>query len=199
LTTLLTALLRLPGGSALITSYSRIVQGLALLRRAVVPTEVALLEMIMGGYGALALAAACRFGVLEHLAGDPQLAADLAREVGADPVHLRLLLEVLAVIGIVRPRRNEAYALTRFGRGLLAGRAGSLKAFAEFNGAAPSWQAWALLDASVTSGRAAFHIAHGEEFPRSRSATQCSARFTTRREVDSMNDGIDLKIEGTSL
>jgi hypothetical protein len=73
----------------------------------VVPTEVALLEMIMGGYGALALAAACRFGVLEHLAGDPQLAADLAREVGADPVHLRLLLGVLAVIGIVRGGRRN--------------------------------------------------------------------------------------------
>jgi C-methyltransferase len=164
LTTLLTALLRVPGGSALIAAYISLVQGLGRLRRALVPTEVALLEMIMGGYGALALAAACRLGVLDHLAGGPRLATELAGEVGADPVHLRRLLEVLAAIGIVRRSRNEAYALTRFGRGLLAGRAGSLKAFAEFNGAAPTGQAWAVLDASVTSGRAAFHIAHGEEF-----------------------------------
>jgi hypothetical protein len=130
----------------------------------VVPTEVALLEMIVGSYGAQALAAACRLGVIEHLAGGPRLAAELARDLGADPGHLRRLLEFLAASGIVRRRRSEAYALTRFGRGLLAGRPGSLKAFAEFNGAAPSWQAWAALEASVSSGRAAFHIAHGEEF-----------------------------------
>src|SRR5262249_18049717 len=71
---------------------------------------------------------------------------------------------VLAASGIVRRRRSDAYGLTRFGSGLLAGRAGSLKAFAEFNGAAPNWQAWAALDGSVITGRAAFHIAHAEEF-----------------------------------
>jgi predicted O-methyltransferase YrrM len=164
LTTLLTALLRVPGGSALVAAYSRFVQGLALLRRALVPTEVALLEMIMGSYGAQALAAACRLGVFEQLAGGPRLAEDLAHEVRADPAHLRRLLEFLAASGIVRRHRSEVYSLTRFGRGLLAARPGSLKAFAEFNGAAPNWQAWGALDASVTSGRAAFHIAHGEEF-----------------------------------
>jgi hypothetical protein len=164
LTTPLTTLLRLPFGSALVAAYTRFVRGLGLLRRAVVPTEVALLEMIMGSYGAQALAAACRLGVIEHLAGGPRLAAELARDVGADPGHLRRLLEFLAASGIVRRRRSEAYALTRFGRGLLAGRQGSLKAFAEFSGAAPSWQAWAALEASITSGRAAFHIAHDEEF-----------------------------------
>jgi O-methyltransferase domain/Dimerisation domain len=164
LTTPLTTLLRLPFGSALVAAYTRFVRGLGLLRRAVVPTEVALLEMIMGSYGAQALAAACRLGVIEHLAGGPRLAAELARDVGADPGHLRRLLEFLAASGIVRRRGSEAYALTRFGRGLLAGRQGSLKAFAEFNGAAPSWQAWAAFEASVTSGRAAFHIAHDEEF-----------------------------------
>jgi hypothetical protein len=100
-----------------------------------------------------------RVGDIERL---PRLAAELARDVGADPGHLRRLLEFLAASGIVRRRRSEAYALTRFGRGLLAGRQGSLKAFAEFNGAALSWEAWAALDASVTSRRAAFHIAHGE-------------------------------------
>jgi hypothetical protein len=97
--------------------------------------------------------------VIQHLAGGPRLAAELARDVGADPGHLRRLLEFLAANGIGRRHRSEAYALTRIGGGLLAGPAGSLKAFAEFNGAAPSWQAWAAFEASVTSGRAAFHIA----------------------------------------
>ena len=164
LTGLLTALQRVPGGSALIAGYIGLVRGLGLLRRALVPTEVALLEMIMGSYGAQVLAAACRLGVLEHLAGGPRLAAELAGKMGADPGHLGRLLEFLAASGIVRRGHGEAYALTRFGRGLLAGRAGSLKAFAEFNGAAPTCQAWAALDASVMTGRAAFHIAHGEEF-----------------------------------
>jgi O-methyltransferase domain/Dimerisation domain len=163
-TTLLTTLLRVPGGSALIAGYTGLVRGLGLLRRALVPTEVALLEMIMGSYRSQALAAACRLGVLEHMAGGPRLAAELARKMGADPEHLGRLLEFLTASGIVRRGRGEAYGLTRFGRGLLDGRAGSLKAFAEFNGAAPTWQAWAALDASVISGRSAFHIAHGEEF-----------------------------------
>jgi hypothetical protein len=163
-TTLLTTLLRVPGGSALIAGYTGLVRGLGLLRRALVPTEVALLEMIMGSYRSQALAAACRLGVLEHIAGGPRLAAELARKMGADPGHLGRLLEFLTASGIVRRGRGEAYGLTRFGRGLLDGRAGSLKAFAEFNGAAPTWQAWAALDASVISGRSAFHIAHGEEF-----------------------------------
>jgi hypothetical protein len=58
LTTPLMTLLRVPFGSALVAAYTRFVRGLGLLRRAVVPTEVALLEMIMGSYGAQALAAA---------------------------------------------------------------------------------------------------------------------------------------------
>jgi methyltransferase family protein len=136
LTTPLTTLLRLPFGSALVAAYTRLVRGLGLLRRALVPTEVALIEMIMGSYGAQALAAACRLGVIEHLADGPLLAAELARDVGADPGHLRRLLEFLAASGVVRRRRSGAYVLTRFGRGLLAGRQGSLKAFAEFNGTA---------------------------------------------------------------
>jgi hypothetical protein len=91
LTTPLTTLLRVPFGSALVAAYTRFVRGLGPLRRAVVPTEVALLEMIKGSYGAQALAAACRLGVIEHLAGGPRL-AELARDVGADPGHLRRLI-----------------------------------------------------------------------------------------------------------
>jgi len=101
------------------------------------------------------VAAAVRFGIPDHLAGEPLDAAALAERTGIAAAELPRFLRALVALGIVEPvaagyRGTALAALLRaewHGTALMAGDA--------------YYAAWAHLDHALVTGRAAFDRAHG--------------------------------------
>lgn len=117
------------------------------LRSGLVPAAAA---EAWGGMGLSGiLIAAVRTGLLARLAKQPSTPADLAADLGLDPVPTRLLLDCLRSGGHVSARAGR-YQLSRSGRRWLDPDAtGSVARFVA--GTADYWASWAALD-EVTRG-----------------------------------------------
>ena len=112
-------------------------------------------------WGGMALSgvviAAVRTGVTDSLARRPSTAADLAAELGLDPVPARLLLDCLRSAGHVTLRGGR-YQLSRSSRRWLDPSAPmSVARFVA--GTADYWDWWSGLDAAARAGKPAAH--HG--------------------------------------
>lgn len=161
------ALLRLiasPAGRRVTGAFLRGVTRLERLRRALLPTPLALMEAVMGGYLSQAVHAAARLGVADHLERGPRTPEELARAVGADPQALARLLSYLASRGIFRATRDGRFMLGRLGRGLRKDADGGMHGFALMHGMHPNWAAWGKLYDGVKSGEVPFTLAHGKPF-----------------------------------
>jgi hypothetical protein len=85
--------------------------------------EVRLWNLLYGALGTRALAVVAELGVADALGAGPRAVADVAPEVGADPVTLHRLLRALASDGVFAEetpgvfRNTEASELLRGGRG----------------------------------------------------------------------------------
>lgn len=123
------------------------------LRAGVVPTAAA------EAWGGMALSAvvitAVRTGVTAHLAHRPSTAAELAAELGLDPVPTRLLLDCLRSGGHVTVRSGR-YRLTRASRRWLD-PASPLAVAQYVAGTDDYWEWWSRLDEVTRTGRPAGH------------------------------------------
>lgn len=144
--------------------YFKLLKALDAGRRMLLPTQLAVMEAIMGNYLAQSVYVVARLGIADRLKAGPKSANDLATETGADPDNLFRVLRYLATRGIFRRRRDGRFELGRHGAGLLADAESSFKAFAEFNGTGANWHAWGSLFDAVMTGKSAFTSAHGKEF-----------------------------------
>ena len=153
-----------PAGRPVAALYLGFLRLLEDLRWTLLPTEIALMEAIMGNYGAQAVHVAARLGIGDRLADGPRSASELARDAGCDADQLFRLLRFLEAKRVVRVRRDGRFQLSRHGRGLIGDAPRSFKAFAEMNGAGANWRAWGALLDGVKHGEAAFKLAHGREF-----------------------------------
>jgi SAM-dependent methyltransferase len=101
------------------------------------------------------LIAAVRTGVTDSLARRPSTAADLAAELGLDPVPTRLLLDCLRSAGHLTVRGGH-YQLSRSSRRWLDPRSGmSVGRFVA--GTADYWDWWSGLDAVTRDGKPVAH------------------------------------------
>jgi 2-polyprenyl-3-methyl-5-hydroxy-6-metoxy-1,4-benzoquinol methylase len=101
------------------------------------------------------LVAAVRTGVTARLARRPATAAELAADLGLDPVPARLLLDCLRSAGHVTARGGR-YQLSRSSRRWLD--PGSGRSVARFvAGTADYWDWWSALDQTARAGKPAGH------------------------------------------
>jgi SAM-dependent methyltransferase len=125
----------------------------AALRAGLVPSAAA------EAWGGMALSgvlvAAVRTGVTDRLARRPSTAAELAADLGLDPLPTRLLLDCLRSAGHVTFRAGR-YRLSRASRRWLDPRSGlSVSRFVA--GTADYWDWWSELDGTARSGKPAGH------------------------------------------
>jgi O-methyltransferase domain len=125
----------------------------AALRTGLVPTAAA--EAWGGMAVSGVLVAAVRTGVTDRLARRPSTAAELAADLGLDPVPTRLLLDCLRSAGHVTSRAGR-YRLSRASRRWLDPRSGlSVSRFV--SGTADYWDWWSGLGETARSGKPAGH------------------------------------------
>ena len=123
------------------------------LRAGVVPTAAA---EAWGGMGLSAiLIAAVRTGMTTRLAQQPSTAADLAADLGLDPVPTRLLLDCLRSGGHVTVRAGR-YQLSRSSRRWLDPESG-LSVAQYVAGTSDYWAWWSGLDEVTRNGQPARH------------------------------------------
>src|SRR5271156_2706225 len=122
-------------------------------RAGVVPTAAA---EAWGGMGLSAiLIAAVRTGMTTRLAQQPSTAADLAADLGLDPVPTRLLLDCLRSGGHVTVRAGR-YQLSRSSRRWLDPESG-LSVAQYVAGTSDYWAWWSGLDEVTRNGQPARH------------------------------------------
>ena len=123
------------------------------LRAGVVPTAAA------EAWGGMALSgvliAAVRTGVTARLARQPATAAELAADLGLDPVPARLLLDCLRSAGHVTARGGR-YRLSRSSRRWLDPDSG-LSVARYVAGTADYWGWWSALAETARDGKPAWH------------------------------------------
>jgi hypothetical protein len=100
------------------------------LTRAMVPGNIALLELANGSWTTQALYAAASLGIPDELAQGPLHADEVARRVGADPDAVYRLMRALAGKGVLELRRDARFALTPIGAALRSDTPGSMSAMA---------------------------------------------------------------------
>lgn len=114
---------------------------------------------LIGGYMiANAIRAAGHLHIFPRLDAAPGTTSeDLGATLGASEPHLRRLLSLLQLAGLIHETRGH-FQLTRLGEILVPGRQGSLAEFAQ-NFTSPLFQrAWDHLETSVTTGAPGFDI-----------------------------------------
>jgi O-methyltransferase domain/Dimerisation domain len=118
--------------------------------------------LITGHRPSAAITAAVSLGLVEELADGPRSSAELAADAGTDPDATHRLLRALATLGILE-QADDAFALTEFGRPLLAGSPASLAPQAKIQADPAVWAAWGNLAHTVRTGETSFTALHGTD------------------------------------
>jgi 3-amino-4-hydroxybenzoate 4-O-methyltransferase len=100
-----------------------------------------ILELIVGPWRAQTVYLAAKLGLADHLMDRPLTAAELAEEVGADPVSLHRFLRLLVGIGILAGDDRAGFTLTESGNLLRTNVSGSMRDLAVSYGEVffPAW------------------------------------------------------------
>lgn len=142
-----------PPPAWLIDGIGRVRAGLGALRRSVVPANVAIFELIQGGWLTQAMYAATKLGIFDALATGPATADDIARRVGSDPGATFRLMRALAGNALLRQDGDGRFALTRLGQTLRSDVPGTLAPMLGFVGHPKHWEHWGQLLYSVQTGK----------------------------------------------
>src|SRR4051794_36116124 len=94
-------------------------------------------------------------GVADALGSDPQTAAGLAEEVGADPEALGRVMRLLAAHAIFERRADGQFEHNAASELLRSDHPQSLRAYARFLGSDVVWRCWGELETAVRSGQSA--------------------------------------------
>lgn len=145
----------------LIDGIGRIRDGLGLLRRSLVPANVAMLEIGLGSWLTQAMYAASKLGIFDELAKSPASADVIAARVGSDPQATFRLMRALASNSLLTLRRDGRFTLTRMGRVLTSDAPGSMAPMLQFVGHPKHWEHWGHLLYSVKTGKTAAEMLRG--------------------------------------
>jgi hypothetical protein len=137
--------------------------GLARLRRGLVPPEVGLVELALGVIDTKALQVAAELDVAARLADGPRSAAELAAQCDADADALERILRYLVGKGVFARTREGRFRNNKRSRLLCDGPA-SMRPWARFFGAEWHVAGWNRLDHSARTGDAGAEAALGVPF-----------------------------------
>lgn len=129
--------------------------------QALLPPEVAALDLLSGVSVTHLVAALVDLGVADALAAGPLAVPDLAGRVGADPAALDRLLRAAAAYRLCRYDRRGRVRVARLGQVLRADHPASVAGMARYLSSPAVGRAWAGLAEAVRSGEPAFPKAHG--------------------------------------
>jgi hypothetical protein len=148
----------------LIRAVDAVRNGTQRLIQSLVPGNVALLDLGTGHWVTQMLYVAAKLGIADQLAAGPQRASDVARRIGTDPDATYRLMRALASKGVLRERKDGAFALTKIGRAMQSGTEGSLRDMILFTAHPVRWADWGNLLHAVSTGQTATEKLHGKRF-----------------------------------
>lgn len=163
------------------------------------PAPVALLQMLFASFVSKALATAAELDIAERLAREPRSAADLARDVDANPLAVHRFLRALASVGVFREGDDGRFSNTELSQLLRADVPGSMRSAALFICGSAHWSAWNELPYSLRTGRSAFERVHGRRpFDYMKGDPEFGAVFNdamtkiTHKETEAILEHLDL-------
>jgi hypothetical protein len=113
-----------------------------------------LVEISAGYWLPRALHVVADLAIADVLDQEPRSAADLAKEVGADPDALDRLLRLISSHGVFH-RRSGKYAHNALSRALRSDHPQSMRAYVRLVGLPVFWKSWGALEQVVRSGKPA--------------------------------------------
>ena len=143
----------------LVRTVTRLADGLAKLRRRLIPRRFAALELGTMSWVAQSVAAFCELGLPQALAGGARTAAELAAQGYGDEAMLFRLLRALCAYDVVRYIGRGRFALGHLGKALTG--ADSVAPMLLYANAPWHVQGYTHLAQAVRTGRPGFDIAQG--------------------------------------
>jgi C-methyltransferase len=134
------------------------------LHQRLVPTPIAISELILGAWVSQAIQAAAHLRVADAVAEGPLPLDELARRVDADPDALGRLMRALISRGVFRQHRDGRYDLTPLADTLRSDAPVSMAGLALFVGSKQHREHWSLLAESVTTGQPSVALLRGKAF-----------------------------------
>ena len=142
----------------LVRVLTRAANALARLRRRLLPSHIAAVEIGTTTWVAHALAAFCELNLPQALAKGAKTPAELAADGYGDETKLFRLLRAMAAYDVVRYTRDGRFSLGHVGTGLVG--QGSAAPLVRYANALWHTQGYAHLAASIRSSRSGFDLAH---------------------------------------
>lgn len=142
---------------------TRAVAWLGRLRRRIMPSHIAAIELATSSWIPLATAAFCELGLPEALQSSARTPHGLSEQGYGDENALRRLLRGLSGYDVVLDLGNDRFALGHIGRALVPGKS-SAAAMMRYANAQWHLEAWTNLARGILHGEVPFQIAHGISF-----------------------------------
>jgi hypothetical protein len=147
----------------------------------------------MSAWLAPALGVAVRLGLADRLAAAPLAAAELARQIGADPDGLYRLLRALTSVGVFAHHGGDSFGPTPTSELLRAGHPQALGALLDISLGGENQRAWCVFEQSLREGKCAFDLYHGiswlqyyAEHPQRRRVFGAAMTATTRASEEAV-------------
>jgi hypothetical protein len=120
--------------------------------------------LVTGPLNSIALQIAADFRLASLLSETPRTCEDLARVVQARPDYLRIVLDALTAINVVRPDTFGVYSLTNHGYALHPDSHFTIHNLAAFWGSSFHWDALCRIKHTVRDGKSAYEHLLGRPF-----------------------------------
>lgn len=127
------------------------------------PPHIALLHMIVGNWVAMAIGAAAKLGVADHVGAGPTPVAEIAKGVRAEEASLFRLLRGLASVGVFAEGPSRSFSHTALSQSLRGDHPQSMRDVAAMLTSDFADRAWEQLDYSVLTGKPAFDMMYGTD------------------------------------
>ncbi len=142
---------------------ARAVAWLGRLRRRIMPSHIAAIELATSSWIPFATAAFCELGLPQALQSGARTPHGLSEQGYGDERSLRRLLRALSGYDVVVDLGNDRFALGHIGRALVPGKS-SAAGMVRYANAKWHLEAWTNLARGIRHGEVPFQIAHGSSF-----------------------------------
>ncbi|MEO7158009.1 MAG: methyltransferase, partial [Vicinamibacterales bacterium] len=120
------------------------------------PPHAQLVQMFAGSWVAVALYAAAKLGIADHLAGGAKSAVELAPAISAHAPALHRFMRTLAGLGVLTEGDGKRFALTPLGQALQTGAPGAARSTLLAFGGVSFSRPWEEIVYSLQTGKPAF-------------------------------------------